>query len=48
LAVVFLRTNLFADTTNRIDLALGAIDHLLRLPLRYFERRPVELSTRVN
>ncbi len=49
--VTFLRTNLFADTTNRIDLALGAqvIDHLLRLPLRYFERRPVgELSTRVN
>ncbi len=46
-----LRTNLFVDTTNRIDLALGAqvIDHLLRLPLRYFERRPVgELSTRVN
>lgn len=49
--VTTLRTNLFADTTNRIDLALGAqvIDHLLRLPLRYFERRPVgELATRVN
>jgi ATP-binding cassette subfamily B protein len=46
-----LRTNLFVDTTNRIDMALGSqvIDHLLRLPLRYFERRPVgELSTRVN
>ncbi len=46
-----LRTYLFVDTTNRIDMALGAeiIDHLLRLPLRYFERRPVgELSTRVN
>ncbi len=46
-----LRTNLFVDTTNRIDLALGAqvIDHLLRLPLRYFERRPVgELASRVN
>jgi ATP-binding cassette, subfamily B, bacterial HlyB/CyaB len=45
------RTYLFVDTTNRIDLALGAevIDHLLRLPLRYFEKRPVgELSTRVN
>jgi HlyB family type I secretion system ABC transporter len=45
------RTHLFADTTNRIDLALGSevIDHLLRLPLRYFERRPVgELATRVN
>ena len=46
-----LRTYLFVDTTNRIDLTLGAeiIDHLLRLPLRYFERRPVgELSSRVN
>ncbi|MGL5923922.1 type I secretion system permease/ATPase, partial [Chroococcidiopsis sp.] len=49
--ITTLRTNLFVDTTNRIDLALGAqvIDHLLRLPLRYFERRPVgELATRVN
>ncbi|MDX2099310.1 MAG: peptidase domain-containing ABC transporter [Leptolyngbyaceae cyanobacterium bins.59] len=46
-----LRTYLFAETTNRIDMALGSeiIDHLLRLPLRYFERRPVgELSTRIN
>lgn len=46
-----LRTNLFVDTTNRIDMKLGAevIDHLLRLPLPYFEKRPVgELSTRVN
>jgi ATP-binding cassette subfamily B protein len=46
-----LRTYLFVDTTNRIDMALGSeiIDHLLRLPLRYFEKRPVgELSTRVN
>lgn len=45
------RTYLFVDTTNRIDMALGAevIDHLLRLPLRYFEKRPVgELGTRVN
>ena len=33
-----LRTYLFVDTTNRIDLSLGSeiIDHLLRLPLRYF------------
>lgn len=49
--VTSLRTNLFVDTTNRIDLALGAqvIDHLLRLPLGYFERRTVgELATRVN
>lgn len=46
-----LRTYLFVDTTNRIDMALGSeiIDHLLRLPLRYFEKRPVgELATRVN
>ncbi len=46
-----LRTYLFVDTTNRIDLALGSqiIDRLLRLPLRYFEKRSVgELSTRVG
>lgn len=46
-----LRTYLFVDTTNRVDLALGSeiINHLLRLPLRYFERRPVgELATRMN
>lgn len=46
-----LRTYLFVDTTNRIDMNLGSqiIDHLLRLPLRYFERRPVgELATRIN
>lgn len=45
-----LRTFLFADTTNRIDMRLGAevIDHLLRLPIGYFDRRPVgELGTRV-
>ncbi|PSF38789.1 type I secretion system permease/ATPase [Aphanothece hegewaldii CCALA 016] len=49
--LTFLRTSLFVDTTNRIDMALGSeiIDHLLRLPLRYFEKRPVgEISTRVN
>ena len=46
-----LRTYLFVDATNRIDMSLGSqiIDHLLRLPLRYFERRPVgEISTRIN
>ncbi|MBM5800284.1 MAG: ATP-binding cassette domain-containing protein [Cyanobacteria bacterium K_DeepCast_35m_m2_023] len=46
-----LRTYLFSDTTNRIDVALGAsiIDHLLRLPLGYFARRPVgEISSRIN
>ena len=44
------RTYLFADTTNRIDISLGAevIQHLLRLPLRYFDKRPVgELQTRI-
>ena len=46
-----LRTYLFVDTTNRIDMSLGSeiIDHLLRLPLRYFEKRPVgELASRIN
>ncbi|NTW83783.1 MAG: ATP-binding cassette domain-containing protein [Chlorobiaceae bacterium] len=46
-----LRTYLFVDTSNRIDVALGAevIDHLLRLPLRFFEKRPVgELSSRIG
>jgi len=46
-----LRTFLFAEITNRIDTRLGAevIDHLLRLPLRYFDRRPVgELSSRIS
>lgn len=45
-----LRTFLFTDTTNRIDLRLGSevIDHLLRLPLGYFDRRPVgDLGTRI-
>ena len=45
-----LRTFLFSETTNRIDMRLGAevIDHLLRLPLNYFDRRPVgELASRV-
>ena len=45
-----LRTFLFTETTNRIDTRLGAevIDHLLRLPLNYFDRRPVgELGSRI-
>jgi subfamily B ATP-binding cassette protein HlyB/CyaB len=45
-----LRTFLFSETTNRLDMRLGAevIDHLLRLPLNYFDRRPVgELGTRI-
>lgn len=46
-----LRTYLFVDTTNRIDVALGAriIDHLYRLPLAYFQRRRVgEIASRVG
>ena len=46
-----LRTYLFSDTTNRIDISLGStiIDHLLRLPLGYFADRPVgEVSSRLN
>ena len=46
-----LRTYLFSDTTNRIDITLGSsiIDHLLRLPLGYFNDRPVgEVSSRIN
>ena len=46
-----LRTTLFVDTTNRIDLSLGSevIDRLLRLPLGYFDHRRVgELAGRVN
>ena len=45
-----LRTYLFSDTTNRIDISLGAtiIHHLLRLPLGYFAKRPVgEVSSRI-
>ena len=45
-----LKTYLFTDTTNRIDMRLGAevIDRLLRLPLGYFDKRPVgELGTRI-
>ena len=46
-----LRTFLLTDTTNRIDISLGGlvIDHLMRLPLGYFAKRPVgEVSSRVN
>ena len=45
-----LRTFLFTETTNRIDTRLGSevIDHLLRVPLKYFDKRPVgELGSRV-
>ena len=46
-----LRTFLFVDTTNRIDIALGSqvIDHMLKLPLKFFDKRPVgELSSRIS
>lgn len=46
-----LRTYLFVDTTNRIDLALGTkiMDHLYRVTLGYFHRRPVgEISSRLQ
>ena len=46
-----LRTFLLTETTNRIDQRLGAevIDHLLKLPLEYFDIRPVgELATRIG
>ena len=45
------RTWLLIDTTDRMDLLLGSqvIDKLLRLPLRFFEQRPVgELSQRLS
>lgn len=45
------RTWLLIDTTDRMDLLLGSqvIDKLLRLPLRFFEKRPVgELSQRLS
>ena len=46
-----LRTFVFKDTADRMDLQLGAtvIDRLLRLPLPFFDRRPVgELSQRLG
>ena len=46
-----LRTYIFSDTTNRIDILLGTkvIKHLLRLPMKYFFKRRVgEISGRIN
>jgi ATP-binding cassette subfamily B protein len=46
-----LRTYLFVDTTNRIDLSLGTriIDHLYRVNIGYFHKRPVgEISSRIS
>ena len=45
------RTFLFAQVTNKLDQRIGTkvIDHLLRLPLNYFDSRPVgELSSRLD
>ena len=38
-----IRTFLFTDTTNRIDIATSGniLTHLFKLPLGYFDRRPV-------
>ena len=49
--LLVLRTYIFVDTTDRMDLTLGSavIDRLLALPLGFFEKRPVgELSQRVG
>ena len=46
-----LRTYLFSDTTNRIDMGLASqvIDRLVRLPMGYFSKRTTgELATRVQ
>ena len=46
-----LRTYIFSDVTNRIDISLGSkvINHLLRLPIKYFIKRQVgEVSSRLN
>ena len=46
-----LRTFLLTETTNRIDQRLGSqvVDHLFKLPLEYFDIRPVgELATRIG
>ena len=46
-----LRTYVFVDTTDRMDLTLGSsvIGKLLSLPISFFEKRPVgELSQRLG
>jgi len=50
-ALTAVRTYLFVDTTNRIDLAVGSriMDHLYKLTLGYFQKRPVgEVSSRLR
>ena len=49
--LLVLRTYIFVDTTDRMDLTLGSavIDRLISLPLSFFEKRPVgELSQRIG
>jgi ATP-binding cassette, subfamily B, bacterial HlyB/CyaB len=50
-ALTAIRTYLFVDTSNRIDLTVGAriMDHLYKLTLGYFQKRPVgEVSSRLR
>lgn len=50
-ALSWIRQYLVAHTGNRVDAVLGAavFGHLMRLPLRYFERRPTGiLAARLN
>lgn len=50
-ALTAIRTYLFVDTSNRIDLSVGSriMDHLYKLTLGYFQRRPVgEVSSRLR
>ncbi|KZR84356.1 Toxin RTX-I translocation ATP-binding protein [Prochlorococcus marinus str. MIT 1342] len=46
-----IRTFLFTDTTNRIDIATtgNIFTHLFKLPLEFFDKRPIgEISTRIG
>ena len=45
-----LRTYIFSDVTNRIDISLGSkvINHLLRLPIKYFIKRQVGEVSKVK
>jgi len=50
-ALSAIRTFLFTDATNRIDLSIGlkVLEHLYRLPLSYFHQRPVgEIASRLR
>lgn len=49
--LTILRTYLFSSTASRLDLQLGIeiVRHLLRLPVQFFEKRPVgDLAARLN